>query len=273
MKKEKYDWVYLDFSQSFVYGLFIDSKVPKILMCHDVVSQYYWRRKSVLNYKWASWTEKKILGQKNSTIFSFSEKDKAIISEQYGYSSFVTSFYISDMITQLHYPISRENWFVFYGAWNRIENSESLCYFLDKILPLLDTSFSFKIIGGGLCELIKKRIEKYPNIEYIGFVDNPYEYLARSRALIAPLKKGAGVKVKVIEAIACGCPVIGTDIAFEGISENFRDMMFEVTSVDDYKNVIENVDVDFEKRAYFRNLMIDSCNNKAIVKYLNRENI
>jgi len=34
-----------------------------------------------------------------------------------------------------------------------------------------------------------------------------------SKALISPLFTGAGIKVKVIEALACGIPVIGTDIA------------------------------------------------------------
>lgn len=54
-------------------------------------------------------------------------------------------------------------------------------------------------------------------MEYLGFMDNPYVQIAKCQALIAPLFNGAGVKVKVIEALALGTPVIGTDIAFEGI--------------------------------------------------------
>ena len=126
--QEKYDWVYLDFSQSFVYGLFLH-KTSKILMCHDVISQYYLRRNSILNYKWALSTEKKILNQKNVTIFSFSEKDRTIITTQYGFSSLVTSFYICDSIVNLSYPVKVEDWFTFYGAWNRPENEESLSFF------------------------------------------------------------------------------------------------------------------------------------------------
>ena len=72
--QEKYDWVYLDFSQSFVYGLFLHN-TSKILMCHDVISQYYLRKKSILNYKWVLRTEKRIFSQNNVTLFSFSEKD------------------------------------------------------------------------------------------------------------------------------------------------------------------------------------------------------
>lgn len=268
IKKEQYDWIYLDFSQSFVYGLLIGNKTRKILMCHDVISQYYLRRKSILSYKWAAWSERIILRQKKSTILSFSEKDKNIISNLYSRFSLVTSFYISDMIRELAYPVLLEDCFVFYGAWNRIENSESLDYFFSEIYPLLDSPFFFKIIGGGLPTEIKKKIEKKNNVEYVGFVDNPYEYLAKSKALIAPLKRGAGVKVKVIEAIACGCPVIGTDIAFEGISEKYKEMMFCVNSVKDYRRIIESIDVDISRRIYFRNLIINNCDDKVIVKCL-----
>ena len=51
----------------------------------------------------------------------------------------------------------------------------------------------------------------------LGFVDNPYKIMSESLGLIAPLFHGAGIKVKVIESLACGTPVIGTEVAFEGI--------------------------------------------------------
>ena len=54
-------------------------------------------------------------------------------------------------------------------------------------------------------------------MEYLGFVEDPYDIIANARALIAPLFKGAGVKVKAIEALASGTPVIGTEVAQEGV--------------------------------------------------------
>ncbi|SHJ27512.1 glycosyltransferase [Bacteroides stercorirosoris] len=267
--QEKYDWVYLDFSQSFVYGLFLHN-TSKILMCHDVISQYYLRKKSILNYKWVLRTEKRIFSQNNVTLFSFSEKDRAIIVKQYGLSSLVTSFYICDSIINLPYPAKVENWFTFYGAWNRLENEESLSFFLDEIYPLLDVKILIKVVGGGLSNDLQEKIKREANIDYVGFVDNPYEYLSKSKALIAPLKKGAGVKVKVVEAIACGCPIIGTDVAFEGISEKFSDMMFCAHSPLEYKSIIESINVSFGKRQYNRDLMISHSRDKVIIEYMNK---
>ena len=107
-----------------------------------------------------------------------------------------------------------EDYYVMYGAWNRKENQESIEWILDNIRK---ESIRIKIIGGGLSEVLKNKIKNHTNIEYIGFVDNPYFEIAKSKGLLAPLFNGAGVKVKTIESLALGTPVIGTDITFEGI--------------------------------------------------------
>jgi len=73
------------------------------------------------------------------------------------------------------------------------------------------------ILGSGIPEKLREKISRYPTMEMTGFVDDPYPVLAAASGLIAPLFHGAGVKVKVLEALACGTPVLGTDVAFEGI--------------------------------------------------------
>lgn len=64
--------------------------------------------------------------------------------------SLVTSFYICDSIINLPYPTKVENWFTFYGAWNRPEKEESLSFFLGEIYPSLDVKILIKIVEGGL---------------------------------------------------------------------------------------------------------------------------
>ncbi len=102
--------------------------------------------------------------------------------------------------------LKQEDYFCFFGAWHRPENSEGLAWFLTEVLPETP-GLTYVIIGPNLPESIKTQIRGSKQVTYLGFVDNPYEYLGRSRALIAPLFKGAGVKVKVVEALCCGTPV------------------------------------------------------------------
>jgi O-antigen biosynthesis protein len=53
-----------------------------------------------------------------------------------------------------------------------------------------------------------------------------------ARAVIAPLRFGAGMKGKVTEALGYGVPVIGSAIAFEGIPAN--DALVRATTADEY---------------------------------------
>ena len=95
-----------------------------------------------------------------------------------------------------------------------------------------------------------KRIKKYTNIEILGFVDDPVAEVAKTQALIAPLHKGAGVKVKVIDALSSGTVVIGTNVAFEGIEDNVENKLFVTcTTPEEYAQIINNwKDVDVEKK-------------------------
>ena len=59
---------------------------------------------------------------------------------------------------------------------------------------------------------------------------------------------GAGVKVKVVESLACGTPVIGTDIAFEGISGVFRDSLFPCGSPEGFAKTLLSFSYSLEQK-------------------------
>ena len=146
-----------------------------------------------------------------------------------------------------------KNRFCFYGAWNRAENSECLEWFLSKVYPKLSTDFEFVVIGGGMSETLKNRLTSYKNISYLGFVDDPIKEIAHCQALIAPLHKGAGVKVKVIDALSSGTCVVGTSIAFEGIEDNKENkLFFRAESIDGFIAILNNwrtIDVSVKQKA------------------------
>ena len=242
----EYDYLYFDFSQMHIYSYFIDHP-NKILMCHDVIFQKY-TRKGKWQLPIVRSSEKRLLKTGNS-IITFSEKDCGLIKKEYGLDSISVNFYLKT--SRFKYKEeSLEDYFCFYGAWNRPENYEALFWFLDEIYPTLRTDIKFCIIGGNLSDEHLNKIKCFNNIKYLGFVDNPVEELARCRALIAPLKKGAGVKVKVIDALTTGCPVIGSDVAFEGIVDNKETSLLNMCSDNkDYAELINNWSMwDVQKR-------------------------
>jgi glycosyltransferase involved in cell wall biosynthesis len=55
------------------------------------------------------------------------------------------------------------------------------------------------------------------HIRVTGRVPDVRPYLARAGALVSPLRLGAGIKNKVLEALAMGCPVIASPLSVDGI--------------------------------------------------------
>lgn len=65
----------------------------------------------------------------------------------------------------------------------------------------------------------------YPaGVRDLGFVDDLSEFLSSCRALMAPIRTGGGVRVKVLDAISLGLPVIGTAEANGSLPELFSEL-------------------------------------------------
>jgi glycosyltransferase involved in cell wall biosynthesis len=56
-----------------------------------------------------------------------------------------------------------------------------------------------------------------PGVELLGPVPSAVEFVRSLSVLAFPLERGSGMKVKVLEAIACGVPVVTTPLGAEGV--------------------------------------------------------
>lgn len=245
-----YDMLYFDFSQVHFYSLFIEHP-NKILMCHDVIAQKF-KRKGIFQLPWIKKTEGKIL-KTAKQIITFSEKDCLFIFKEYNLHSISVNFYLKNGNYKYKEMNIENDTFCFYGAWNRSENTECLIWFLKHVYPSLQENIRFFVIGGGMDSSLKNQISKYKNIFYLGFVDDPIMEISKCQALIAPLHRGAGVKVKVIDALSSGTPVIGTDVAFEGITDNKdRGLFYLAFKPKEYTGLLNNwsnLNTDYKQAA------------------------
>jgi len=114
---------------------------------------------------------------------------------------------------------------IFYGAMGRTENWTAAKWFSDNVMPLIDdVDVKFIIVGSHPHESLQHITDS--RVKVIGFVESPGEYFAHSTCLVAPLHDGAGVKIKVLEAMSAGIPVLTTDVGIEGIpAENRKEYM------------------------------------------------
>jgi glycosyltransferase involved in cell wall biosynthesis len=261
--RNSYAVVFFDFTQVFIYNYFI--KHPnKVMMAHDVLAQKYSRQSFALEKKWVYQSERKVMAE--GRLQTFSQKDQALVKELYGRNSEVVHFYLSKRIVDMDLQsLQQEDYFCFFGAWNRPENSEGLRWFIQEVLPNVNGA-KYKIVGANLPEDIRVLIDGHPRISYVGFVDDPYVVIARSRALIAPLFRGAGIKVKVIESLCCGTPVLGTSIAIEGIPDVAGNII-RCEDASEFVAALMSFDIPSDRKVAFRNLFLKYYDNaqKTIV--------
>ncbi|WP_339411622.1 glycosyltransferase family 4 protein [Pseudomonas sp. EA_35y_Pfl2_R5] len=108
---------------------------------------------------------------------------------------------------------------LFVGNYEYAPNKDAVQWALDEILPLLwrrCPQARFAIAGYALPQ---DWAELWPDsrIEWVGFVPQLTELQARSAVFFAPLRHGGGSKLKVLEALAAGLPLVSTAQGVSGL--------------------------------------------------------
>ncbi|MDP9168555.1 MAG: glycosyltransferase family 4 protein, partial [Actinomycetota bacterium] len=66
-----------------------------------------------------------------------------------------------------------------------------------------------------------------PGVRDLGFVDDLHAFLGTCRAMVAPIRTGGGVRVKILDAARIGLPVVGTAAAIGSLGELFELKAFD----------------------------------------------
>lgn len=109
------------------------------------------------------------------------------------------------------------NTILFFGAHNYFPNADGLRYFLSACMPLLKQAVpavKLRVVGYTPAGFQSFASE---SVEMVGFVDDVRVELAAAAAVIVPLRVGGGTRLKILEAMAMGKPVVSTRVGAEGL--------------------------------------------------------
>jgi sugar transferase (PEP-CTERM/EpsH1 system associated) len=112
-----------------------------------------------------------------------------------------------------------EGQLVFTGVMNYYPNVDGCVWFAKEILPAVRERFPearFTIIGSHPSPSILA-LSRVKGIEVTGFVDSVTDRVQRGAVAVAPLRVARGIQNKVLEAMACGLPVVGSTLATQGV--------------------------------------------------------
>lgn len=110
---------------------------------------------------------------------------------------------------------------IFCGSLWSIPNAEGLDWFCQKIWPIVLKEFpDLKLLVVGIGTLPQNYAEAYhtPSSEFSGAVDDVKPWYNKAAVSVVPLLTGSGTRLKILEAMGMGVPVISTTIGAEGIN-------------------------------------------------------
>lgn len=166
-----------------------------------------------IRYKFLKKSELKVLALSDLVILNNS-KDEKLVKDKGINKTWSWTPYFNDMTNSKKEDFLTNN-IVFYGAMSRKENHDSVLWFIKNVFKEMDNSIKFIVVGNKpqkeLCDLSSDRII------VTGFVDSVEPYFQNALCCVAPLVMGAGIKIKVLEAMSAGVPVLTNNIGIEGI--------------------------------------------------------
>lgn len=108
---------------------------------------------------------------------------------------------------------------VFLGSLDWRPNLEAASWFLEAVWPRIRRAVPearFHVGGSNPPAGLAERLRR-DGVRFLGRVPDAHDFLASGSAMVVPLLSGGGIRVKVLEAMALGVPVVSTHLGASGI--------------------------------------------------------
>ena len=109
---------------------------------------------------------------------------------------------------------------LFLGSLEWRPNLDALNLLLDKIFPAVrqaEPCACLDVVGRNPPPALIKRLAETPGATLYANVADVRPYLARSGVMAVPLRVGGGSRLKILEALATGLPVVSSRVGAEGL--------------------------------------------------------
>jgi len=141
----------------------------------------------------------------------------------------------------------------FLGGLDWLPNQEGMRWFMERCWPLLSANqpkCDLHIAGRNQPEWMNKW--KSSQVHIHGSVPDAAVFMAAHGIMLVPLFSGSGMRIKVIEALAQGIPLVATTLAVEGINVAHEKHLLIADSPEDFVSAIHRLAKDKALRLKLR---------------------
>lgn len=224
IRDKKYHFALIEYIEMSFVLPYLDSKCITLLDTHDLVANRIESfKENKLPYDGMQLTAEEELG-------IFKCFDYIIAIQKTDYISLTKEIEVDRLLLVPHpsnfskKELRQEVSHVGFVASGYLPNVDGINWFLENVWPVLSLEFAITLnIYGHVCQGISKSLaEKYKSVLLHGFIDELSDVYANCDVMINPVKCGAGLKIKNIEAMGNGLPLITTSHGSLGIEDGIN---------------------------------------------------
>ena len=214
------------------YADALNGQTRRLVMAHDVVATIWQRyyeneanplKRWYIGRQWRKFEryERKLLS-KVTGVVAVSDEDASAIRREYGVDRVevvdngIDSAYFAEVR-----PQRDPNTILYLGNMETGPNRDAAAFLLDRIFPRVQAavpSARLIIAGKNPPAWIHERAATMRNVEVHADVPDVRPLLGTAGIMAVPIRIGSGSRLKILEALACGLPVVSTRIGAEGLS-------------------------------------------------------
>jgi len=251
LQREKFDLIAMESTWLGRYWSLLEAQpAPKILVLHDLDSEKWHRQAALLPlgrhklnclYNAAGFRhlENRLLGRTDLT-FVTSERERAslLLRNKSLSVEIVPNGVDSDTLQPL--PVSNSRELLFVGSLSYLPNTDGLLFFIGEVMPELRRRFPELtcIIAGKKAPDEIRSLHGTNGVEVVGEVPDLEPYYRRCAVSVVPIRAGSGTRLKILEAMAWGRPIVSTTLGCEGLDVRNREHLLIADRPGDMANAI-----------------------------------